>query len=45
MAMGNVDKAIAELKAVVSGIETDGWKDAEKMARFVAACRSWEETI
>lgn len=24
MAMGNVDKAIAELKAVVSGIETDG---------------------
>ena len=30
---------------VSSGIETDGWKDAEKMARFVAACRSWEETI
>ena len=29
---------------VSSGIETDGWKDAEKMARFVAACRNWEET-
>lgn len=29
---------------VSSGIETDGWKDAEKMARFVQACRNWEET-
>ena len=30
---------------VSSGIETDGWKDAEKMARFVQACRNWEETV
>lgn len=44
----NVTAAIAQTHPrgvdVSSGIESDGWKDAEKMARFVAACRTWEET-
>ncbi|MBQ6402369.1 MAG: phosphoribosylanthranilate isomerase [Oscillospiraceae bacterium] len=45
----NVTAALAQVRPagvdVSSGIETDGWKDAEKMARFVAACRNWEETL
>lgn len=43
----NVSEAISQVHPVgvdvSSGIETGGWKDAEKMARFVFACRHGEE--
>ena len=43
LGLHNVEKAVEELHPygvdVSSGIETDGFKDPEKMAAFVAAVR------